>query len=151
MYVRFFLPQLNCFSEALDVHYSTDERIVIQVGAVTNACLIGVYGVDGVIQYLADLVIVVNAEPDERENTQFGRKQLIAFDGQFFPFSQKRIEIPDEVREDMQERLIELLVEIPSAVMGINVIGDDDQFIRPFLLGFAAYEPFITFQPADQV
>ena len=43
-----------------------------------NASLIGVNGVNGVIQHLADLVVIVYSEPNESENAQFGRKEFVA-------------------------------------------------------------------------
>ena len=91
------------------------ERLVVQVGAVANTCLVGIDGVDGVVEHLADLVVVIDSETDECEDTQFGREEFVALDGQFFPFAQKGVEVADEVREDMQERLVELLVEVSPA------------------------------------
>ena len=127
------------------------ERLVVEVGTITNAGLVGIDGVDGVVEHLADLVVVIDSEPDEREDTQFGREEFVALDGQFFPFAQKGVEVTDEVREDMQERLVELLVEVSPAVMGVDVIRDDDEFVGPFLLCFAAYEPLVAFEPRQQV
>ena len=141
----------SVLSEALDAHHGMEEGIVVEVGAVTDAGLVGIDSVDGVVQYLADLVIVVDTESDEGEDTQFGGEEFVTFDGQCFPFAQEGVEIADEVGEDMEERLVELLVEVPSAVMGIDIIGDDDEFIRAFLLGFASHESFIAFEPADEV
>ena len=127
------------------------ERLVVEVGTITNAGLVGIDGVDGVVEHLADLVVVIDSETDEREDTQFGREEFVALDGQLFSLAQERVEIPDEVREDMQERLVELLVEVSAAVVGVDVIRDDDEFVGPFLLCFAAYEPLIAFEPRQQV
>ena len=141
----------SLFLETLDVHHGMIERLVVEVGAVANTGLVGIDGVDGVVEHFADLVVVADSETDEREDTQFGREELVTLDRQLFSLTQERVEVPDEVREDMQERLVELLVEVPPAVMGVDIIRDDDEFVGPFFLCFAAYEPLIAFEPRQQV
>ena len=54
------------------------ERLVVEVGTITNAGLVGIDGVDGVVEHLADLVVVIDSETDEREDTQFGREEFVA-------------------------------------------------------------------------
>ena len=133
------------------MHHGMEERLVVEVGTVAHAGLVGIDGVDGVVEHFADLLVVRDTQPDERKDTQFGREEFVTLDRQFFSFAQERVEIPDEVREDMQERLVELLVEVSPAVMGVDVIRDDDEFVGPFLLCFAAYEPLVAFEPRQQV
>lgn len=46
--------------ETLDIHHGMEESVVIQVGTVADACLVGIYSVDGIIQYFANLVVVTD-------------------------------------------------------------------------------------------
>ena len=77
------------------------ESLVVQIGAIADAGLVGIDGVDGIVEYLADLVVVVDAESDEGKDAQFGGEELVAFDGECFPFAQEGIEVADEVGENM--------------------------------------------------
>ena len=65
---RFF-----CNSEVLNMHHGMEERLVVEVGAVANAGLVGIDGVDGVVEHFADLLVVRDTQPDERKDTKFGK------------------------------------------------------------------------------
>ena len=146
-------PQLRCGKslKTLNIHNRAEECLVVEVGTITNTSLVCVNGVDGIIKHLADLVVVVDSQPDESKNTQFRRKELIPLNCQFFPIPQEGIEVPNKIRENMQEGLVELLVKVSSAVVRIDVIRYDNQFICPFLLCFATDEALITLQSGNEV
>ena len=55
-----FLLYVCCLLETLDIHHGMEESVVIQVGTVAGACLVGIYSVDGIIQYFANLVVVTD-------------------------------------------------------------------------------------------
>ena len=90
-------------SKVLNMHHGMEERLVVEVGAVADAGLVGIDGVDGVVEHFADLLVVRDTQPDERKDTKFGREELVTLDRQLFSLTQERVEVPDEVREDMQE------------------------------------------------
>ena len=53
LYVSFLL-------ETLDIHHGMEESIVVQVGTVADASLIGVDSIDRIIQYFTNLVVVTD-------------------------------------------------------------------------------------------
>ena len=66
------------------MHHGMEERLVVEVGAVANAGLVGIDGVDGVVEHFADLLVVRDTQPDERKDTKFGREELVTLDRQLF-------------------------------------------------------------------
>ena len=62
------------------MHHGMEERLVVEVGTVANAGLVGIDGVDGVVENFADLLVVRDTQADEGKDTKFGREELVTLD-----------------------------------------------------------------------
>ena len=62
---------------------------------------IGIDGVDGVVEEDGYLVVIVDAETDKRENSQFGIEQFAVLRGYLIIGGEEVIELWDEIGEDM--------------------------------------------------
>ena len=72
-----------------------------EVRGVFDFGFVGIDGVDGVVEQDGYLIVVVDAETDKRENSQFGIEQFAVLRGYLLIGGEEVIELWDEIGEDM--------------------------------------------------
>ena len=95
---------------------------------------IGIDGVDGVVEQYGYLVIIVDAETDKRENSQFGIEQFAVLRCYLLIGGEEVIELWDEIGEDMQEDGVESSVEIVSQSAHVGILWNMQEVVPSFVL-----------------
>lgn len=85
---------------------------------VSDFIAIGVYGIDGVVQEACNLVGIIDTHPEKCKYAQFGGESAGSFDDYLLVGLQQLVEIFDESGVYVQERFIEVFVELLVLLFG---------------------------------
>jgi hypothetical protein len=87
----------------LNFHDAGLEFVVGKDGSVLYAGLVGVDGIDRVLEDLRDLFIVADAHADEGEDAEIDVEEFVFFKPDLILFLEEGVEPADEVGEDTQK------------------------------------------------
>ena len=91
-------------------------------GAVAGLCAVVIDRLGGEAQETGDVVRVGDTEADEGKDTQFGGETVLLREGKTFLRTEQVVEIFYKVREEGEEGLIEMLVEVAQGMVGRIVL-----------------------------
>ena len=123
--------------------YTNHLHLLFEVLFVANspflhACAIIIYGVDAVVEKLCDLGTVVDAEADERKDTDRGAELPVFLHAQLGLGSEQCVDVFDKVGKEMDEGRVKAFVEFAGVfIVALLAVKDTFQFHILFVFEIA--------------
>ena len=95
-----------------DLHHRLNQLLSSEIGGIVDARLVGIDGVNRIVEQFGYLRVVINPQSNERKDTQLGVQQFVGFENNLLIGFKQLIKLLNESGIDMQKHRIKTLVEI---------------------------------------